>query len=211
MLALYLWVCRWWFLTRDSGRRSFLRALLRVAARRLADDTTGLVWWIDFGTLLGFVREGDVIDGDNDVDICVRVESDGERERLWSLVRSMAEQKDDHGVLPRQIQAVREPWVGARCFRLSYVFGAWGHIDFYHNVRPHVDEGVGGYPRWYLGATGDNSNVREDWIGQPQRVPWPRLGPDVSVCIPQHPERVLEWRYGEDWRVPRPNFKGRDA
>ena len=90
-------VLGWWcFLWLHRQRhRLVLRRLLRTAARRLHlhnDQGEGhrLTWWIDFGTLLGYVREGDIIADDNDVDLCVRIDSPADRGLLWRLVQAMA-------------------------------------------------------------------------------------------------------------------------
>lgn len=42
----------------------------------------GLDYWIDFGTLLGFTRDGKIIDWDDDIDISVKASTFGELERL---------------------------------------------------------------------------------------------------------------------------------
>lgn len=39
-----------------------------LAVKKLMDET-GVRWWIDSGTLLGMVREGDILPWDNDIDI----------------------------------------------------------------------------------------------------------------------------------------------
>ena len=40
-----------------------------VVVIQALDEHKELKWWVDFGTLLGLIREGDIIRGDNDVDI----------------------------------------------------------------------------------------------------------------------------------------------
>lgn len=48
---------------------------------------------------------------------------------------------------------------------------------------------------------------------------WHQLSPangdgeneDVPLFVPEDVEGTLVWRYGMDWRVPKPNYKGRDA
>jgi phosphorylcholine metabolism protein LicD len=43
--------------------------ILKEGGRRL--DSLGLKWWLSFGTLLGFHRDGGWIEGDTDVDVSV--------------------------------------------------------------------------------------------------------------------------------------------
>jgi hypothetical protein len=55
----------------------FRKRIVRWRLRTLATEVirclneTDIVYWVDFGTLLGIHREGDIILGDNDVDICI--------------------------------------------------------------------------------------------------------------------------------------------
>ena len=51
-------------------RRKSIRDNLKTIVKILND--TSINYWLDFGTLLGIVRENDIIWGDLDCDICVR-------------------------------------------------------------------------------------------------------------------------------------------
>ena len=50
---------------------------LREHLSKVADilEANNVEYWIDYGTLLGAMREGDVIPGDNDTDTSIRIES----------------------------------------------------------------------------------------------------------------------------------------
>ena len=74
-------------------------------------------------------------------------------------------------------------------------------VDLYHNEPDRTH-------RRFVGATGATSDVPMDKVGTPRRWWWPAGG--LYVSVPEHPEAVLRWRYGDDWRTPRPGFKGRD-
>lgn len=176
--------------TMAGRRRENLRYLLRCASQALRRDGN-LLWWVDFGSLLGLVREGDVILGDNDADVCVRIATPVDRERLVAALRWCVQRFPG-------LRLSLEPWADAHAFRM------WcgdDQLDIYHN-HPTPDGA------WYIGATGRNSDVATEDIGTPREVWWPCV--DAVVCIPEHPVTVLEWRYGDDWRVPRAGFKGRD-
>ena len=51
--------------------------LLQKVLRGMAQDviesfnTTKIHYWVDFGTLLGIIRENDIIWGDDDIDLCI--------------------------------------------------------------------------------------------------------------------------------------------
>ena len=63
---------------------------------------------------------------------------------------------------------------------------------------------------WPRGATGRNADVAAALIGTPRRHWWPRIG--AHVRVPEDPEAVLRWRYGDDWRGCRGRGTGgRDA
>jgi phosphorylcholine metabolism protein LicD len=53
------------------------KKLMKKHLREVVDvlDKYGIKWWIDCGTLLGFYRDGDIIDGDLDTDIGILQET----------------------------------------------------------------------------------------------------------------------------------------
>src|SRR5436190_4370531 len=51
----------------DAHRRLALRRALPEVCRVF--EAAGIDYWCDFGTLLGYYREGDIIRGDKDVDL----------------------------------------------------------------------------------------------------------------------------------------------
>jgi hypothetical protein len=64
----------------DARRHVILRQILRDVCTVLHDY--GLDYWCDFGTLLGYYRDGDVIRSDYDVDLCML---DGDKPKLLAL------------------------------------------------------------------------------------------------------------------------------
>lgn len=63
---------------------------IRELLTRLVDEfeINDVVYWVDFGSLLGIARDGDVILGDNDGDVCVINTSENMR-RVSRIVKMM--------------------------------------------------------------------------------------------------------------------------
>jgi hypothetical protein len=74
----------------------------RERIRRLFIDLTknfeneGVIYWVDFGTLLGITRDGDIIFGDNDADVCI-YDTKENRHRVEKVVKSMGGEYLDWG------------------------------------------------------------------------------------------------------------------
>ena len=200
------------------ARAWLIRSRLRRLARAVLDalEAEDVPHWVDFGTLLGIVREDDIILGDNDVDICLLEEGpaagdeneeaaaaamDAKLERVadrlrvtlpdayvvvrqWGGISRVYLPPPDHG----PFQSAATAWCSPRLF-----------CDLYHN-RHDGD--------WYRGAEGPNSDIPAALVGAgTARWPWRQS----SVRVPQDVEGALVWRYGADWRVPRPGYKGREG
>ena len=162
----------------------------RSILRNIAFDTIDtfnkldIDYWVDFGTLLGIVREQDIIKGDNDVDICV-VDSPDTHSKM-KKAKIMLERKG--------YTFVKETWDAYRVKK--YTFFA----DIYIN-KINSEKGV------YTGATGDNSNIDMNYIGSKSVIKWKNL----DVKCPADVHGTLLWRYGEDYMTPKSGYKGRDC
>lgn len=152
-------------------------------------DRAGVVWWIDYGTVLGYARSGAMIPWDKDADI---------------------------GILEISLRTVRdlEPAFRAEGLRFSYHppnatrfrSGHWIHVS-----PPTVGvHGVDLFP-WHEDADGllhrkryadsDRCKGREfpkDRLFPLQHVRWE----GVDVWAPAEPEWFAAHRYGEDWQTP---------
>lgn len=139
----------------------------------------GIEFILAFGTLLGSVREGSFIKGDDDVDIIVTDE-----EKLYESLPYLSE----HGLYINRI------------FKTElYTFhseGRKGHIDMYI-MRP-IDKWV--YRNWCVSIRGHYA---------PKRFFVEGIDTDhysingIHYPCPKHSENLLEWWYGKTWRVPR--------
>lgn len=104
----------------ELHRRRRLRRLAVALCAALDDE--GAPYWLDFGTLLGVVREGDIILGDNDVDVCV---ADGGAE-TDAMLRRVARR-----LAPRGYTLTLRRWSHLTRVHDGSLFFA----DVYHNVR----------------------------------------------------------------------------
>jgi hypothetical protein len=160
------------------------RRILRTMAIDIIDtfNICHIDYWVDFGTLLGIIREGDIILGDNDVDICV-VESPELHEKM-KMAKSILEEKG--------YTFTKESWDAYR-FKKYYRVA-----DIYIN-KINRERNI------YHGAEGDKSDISIDYIQPTSIVKWK----NVDVKCPSKINETLVYRYGCDWRTPKKDYKGR--
>lgn len=152
-----------------------------MRAVRSLDGLGGEVF-LNSGTLLGVVRDGKLIDHDDDVDLGLFIEARTEREagRIW---RALKEQMAQAGLIDETAPADR-PQVRLR--------GAGGlHVDLFpawiYRDRVFV------YPHTY----GELSVEDVFPLARCARTGLP---------VPKAPEKMLAVNYGADWRDPNPYF-----
>lgn len=155
-------------------------------ARRHFDEHAGSPLFLLYGTLLGCVRDGDFIPGDDDFDAgyvshCTDV--DAVREETKQLVVEL--------VLAGFVCSFNR---AGRLFRLRRPSDPVGiHLD----VRPVWYESG----RIWAHKQASLELTIEDFLPVEQRV---LRG--TKVYLPRWPERFLEAYYGKGWRVPDPSY-----
>lgn len=140
-------------------------------------DAKGLEFYLGYGTLLGAVRNHDIIPGDEDLDIIVREEA-----RLLSLLPYLR----DNGL--KLIRAVKGN-------TYSFRKGERCYIDIYI-CRP-----IPKYSPWslYCYSIGNKEYCPKSIWKKTQTIEF--LG-GTFLC-PQPPTRILTLWYGEDWITPK--------
>ena len=149
---------------------------LRQLAQRTCSMLTqsGVEHWLDFGSLLGLMREGNILEGDTDVDISV-IDTP---ENVEKLEHSRAPLADMGIFLKKELT-----WNAYRAASsLGYV-----HLYLTELVN-HT----------YQGAIGEGSEISSDLIGTPTLFDWQ----GTQVAIPQHTHAFLVARYGDDYMDP---------
>ena len=179
-------VILFWFTLGSTFHRWRLRRLAIHLFHAL--NAANVDYWVDFGTLLGIYREGDLIRGDNDVDVCVTNVTEKQMHTVQKLMNERGHRFTPY-VWHTITRAYDMPWGGA-------------HADLYH-VKLSEDG------QEFFGATGASSNIPFHLIGDRKRQWWVRGG--VFVNVPSDVPGTLTWRYGDDYMTPRHNFKGRDS
>jgi hypothetical protein len=165
----------------DRRRRAALRRLVPAVCAIL--DAHGIGYWADFGTLLGFRREADIIVSDKDADLSVLAD---ERPRIMALAPQFARAGltlTDCGGRSRRVLRIQD---GPTLY----------HLDIYTYRRD------GDVLRSELHSP--NEDIPAHLVAQ--RVPAAFLG--GSIQVPVDVDKVLLHRYGNGYLTPRRGDKG---
>jgi len=162
---------------------------LKIIIERLAE--LGLIAVPAYGTLLGMLREGDLIDHDDDLDVvvlagCTDMESMMQwRDQLTEQLEDETDWKVYRGNLPGKNVPVG-----------LHVGGEYVHCDLFPSFHD-----------------GDNIHVLHENLGGLQPIDAAFFEGERTVVIgeieftiPDASEKLLEWWYG-DWRTPNPGYR----
>ena len=130
-------------------------------------------YWIDFGSLLGIVREQDIIIGDNDGDVCI-LEDD--QENIIKVKQTVEEMKGKFF-----------KWGAFR------VYDCFFFIDIYLVKKNGND----------LTFPGEDMKIPQEYILPPIYENVKIGDKSLLVSLPKHPKELLELRYGKNWNVPK--------
>jgi hypothetical protein len=166
----------------DRHRREALRRLVPRVCAIL--DRHQIDYWADFGTLLGFRREHDVIVSDKDADLCVMAD---QKPRILAAAGDFAAaglEITDRGGRSRRVLRIHD--ARTRYHLDIYTYTADGPLLRSDLVSPQDD-----IPAALVAA----------------RVGAPFLG--GSIRVPGDVDAVLRYRYGDSFLTPRRGDKGR--
>lgn len=141
--------------------------------------------WVDYGSLLGIIREGDVIKHDSDTDICLFPRDPYNPDLEKKLVQIV----NDLGPSYNLVYLKRGKDPGTHLFRI--------HANEDHYIAPI-------YTDIYL--TKLNNGAFEDLsgklplnlLGNTQQINWN----GVKVTVPEKIHETLVWRYGDNYMTP---------
>lgn len=166
----------------DRYRRAALRRCLRDTCDVL--NAHGIRYWCDFGTLLGLVREGDLILGDKDVDLCIAAD---EKPRVMELQAAFA------------TRGYRLTGQGGAAKRLLRILDT--RTPFYVDIYPYLREGERLRSVW----RSPEEDLPAGLVASLRALE--AFG--TRVPVPADAHALLLHRYGADYGRPRRNDKGR--
>ena len=148
-------------------------------------EELGYDWFINSGTLLGAIRDGNFIPHDDDVDLAVILPGDNIEAvaRSWCALR---EEVQDRGMLV--------PWGDKNRYQIHF--------------KVKAKFGLGIFPCWIIDERVFIWPHTYGEIGEKDLLPLSQFSIGaVTVKVPAMPEKVLELNYGPDWRVPNPAWR----
>ena len=170
--------------------KRWIRHILKNVAEML--DREGVRWWVDYGTLLGFVRNGGLIPFDKDCDLCILAD---DRAKLLALKDEWNEMGFHASYAhPKPTQRFR---TGDRV-KVALSQRNRTNTDIFVWERNKPKKGFLDR-RNYIGA--DLYKGREfpiKWLLPLQRGQWD----GINVSVPAEPVKLVAWRYGDDWQTP---------
>lgn len=154
-------------------------------------ERNGIKFWLDDGTLLGIIRQGDFIPWDQDVDLGISGES---VPRLLAL---------KYRLLPRYLlrtKTVHTTWVpdGLWAFKIRTLRGKLLKIDFHIDLFAKYK--VGDWYQWI--DCGALKHIERRFYDRLDTVEWAGR----TLPVPSNPEEYLARRYG-DWRTPTQDYE----
>lgn len=175
----------WWLVLRRKLLRDIFLAVVPILNHAKVD------YWADFGTLLGLHREGDLILHDNDVDVVLL-------DPNWKeIIPALEEELNDRGYHLKVTETVDKET--GKLYMWVRVWGLCGAFADLYAAN--------------LCQDGDMIKLYNEGLKIPKHLIFPRRSMQfrgTPVSVPGRVEDVLEYRYGEDYMVPKYMDKGRD-
>jgi hypothetical protein len=165
----------------DAHRRAVLRRMVSDVCRIF--EAHHVDYWGDFGTLLGFYRERDIISGDKDADFSIL---EGEKPRIMALADVL------------RAEGYELTGCGGRSRKIIRIYEA--KTRYYVDVYPYVADGA--MLRSVL------ASPQEDLPAHlvARRMAATFLG--ASMLVPEDVPALLRHRYGPAFNMPRRGDKG---
>ncbi len=153
-------------------------------------NNEGLCSFVDFGTLLGLMREGHLLKHDADIDIGIVQESDNAIKKADSILESFG------------YTLYREFTVAGVIKEQSYMRN---HIKI--DLQLYTPEENTETMYCYLFYTPENDSKAKQWKSVIKKCPLVEKTRIIQIdnhriFIPEKAEEILEYKYGSNWKVP---------
>jgi len=184
MLLLLTWVLITHFVIEpeiNCKRQIILRNMMVDVSDTLQKHD--VEYWADFGTLLGVYRDQDVIMGDRDVDLAI---PRSEEDKAWQAIQE----------LKAQGYSITRDAVKLKVWKSTN--GVWFGCDICIYDEDKDND------QCFVRHT---FMMEKSWIYPLKKLMY--RGHHINV--PGNTEKYLEYEYGETWRVPRKEDKGREG
>lgn len=165
----------------DLRRQRALRRVLRDVCRLF--DAQAIDYWCDFGTLLGFYREGDIIRGDKDADLSIVASEKPRIMALGDALRAQGYELTDRGGRARKLLRIYD-----------------SRTRYYVDIYPYERDGA--VLRSVLASP--QEDIPAALVARRASVPF--LG--ATIVVPENVPAVLRHRYGSTFATPRRGDKG---
>lgn len=162
----------------------------------------GIKYWLDYGSMLGAVREHDFVDTDFDIDISYHATQD-----IWPALNELKDM--GYEFTPDYVESTipnKDVFKNERVKLLrkanimlegKHGFAKLEIVPSYYHEKNQKYYKLTGQDDFFLKGAG----VPADLMGELSTVSFRGL----HVSIQSNAERLLEFHYGEGWRTPDPN------
>jgi len=154
-----------------------LSDILRKVVEKL--NQHDIKYWVDYGSLLGIIREGDVIKHDTDTDVCVHPDNKNIEKKLHEIVNELGH---------------------------PYYLEYHPYDIFLYRIKKELPKPLGLFLNpcmdiYGIKVTKDNmyedctGKIPVELVGNLQKIPWKGL----QISVPEKIHESLVWRYGENY------------
>lgn len=167
-------------------------------------DENNIGYWIEFGTLLGFVREGKIIPWDNDIDL-VSLEFDKVKKIIPVLNKKGLKTKIIYDNTP--LTTILKIYL-TDDFHLDIYNMKQGYEGIIFKTNRYISKPAKFFRHFFIRTRSKLLQVVAVWFSNkmvfvfPFTVPKEATFYGIKTYIPDNPENHLELYYGKRWKTP---------